>query len=115
MEAKKEFMLLFRFEPNTDYQPTEAELGEMHKEWGAFFGQLAGQGNLVSTHQLGFEGKQLSADKKITDGIYVSGNLMVGGNVVVTAGSIDEATEMAKLCPIFNMGGIVEVRSIQPM
>jgi hypothetical protein len=115
MESKKEFMMLFRFEPNMDYKPTEAELNQMHQEWGAFFGALAGQEKLVSTHQLGFEGKQIAADKTITDGIYISSNLMVGGNVVVTADSLDEATELAKLCPIFNMGGVVEVRSIQPM
>jgi hypothetical protein len=115
METKKEFMLLFRYEPNNNYQPTEAELNQMHQEWGAFFGNLAGQGKLVSTHQLGFEGKQIAADKTATDGIYVSNNLMVGGNVILTADSIDEATELAKLCPIFNMGGTAEVRSIQPM
>ncbi len=115
METKKEFMLLFRFEPNTDYQPTEAELNQMHQEWGAFFGNVAGQGKLVGTHQLGFEGKQVAADKSTTDGIYVSNKLTLGGNMVVAADSIDDATEIAKLCPILNMGGTVEIRSIQPM
>jgi hypothetical protein len=35
--------------------------------------------------------------------------------MIVKANSIAEAAEMAKNCPILNMGGNVEVRSIQPM
>lgn len=115
MENKNEFMLVFRFEPNPNYQPTEAELNEMHQQWGAFFGGIAAQESLVSTHQLGFEGKQISADKSVTEGIHVSDNQTLGGNLIVKANTIDEAVEMAKNCPILLMGGTVEVRSIQPM
>jgi hypothetical protein len=111
----KEFMLLFSYEPNNDYKPTEAEMAQMHQEWGAFFGNVAGQGKLVSTYQLGFEGKQITPDKKTADGIYIANNMMVSGNMIVSAESLDEATEIAKLCPILNMGGVIEVRSIIPM
>jgi hypothetical protein len=114
-KMKKEFMLLFRYEPNTEYQPTEAELQQMHQEWGGFFGGLAMQEKLVSTHQLGFEGVQIQADKSIVDGMNVHNKMTVGGNVVLLAYSMDEAVEMAKACPIFEMGGTVEVRSIQAM
>jgi hypothetical protein len=115
METKKEFMLLFSYEPNMNYQPTEAEMTQMHQEWGAFFGSVAGEGKFVSTHQLGFEGKKIAADKTMTEGIYISNNLMVSGSMIVSTDSIDEAAEIGKRCPILNMGGIVEVRSIIPM
>ncbi len=115
METSKEFMLLFSYEPNPSYQPTEAEMAQMHQEWGAFFGSIAGQGKLVSTHQLGFEGKQIAADKSVADGVCIANKLMVSGNMIVKADSIEEATELAKLCPILNMGGTIEVRSIIPM
>jgi hypothetical protein len=115
MEKKTEFMFVFRLEPNPNFQPTEAQLAEMHQTWGAFFGNIAGQGKLVSTHQLGFEGKQIAADQTVTDGIYVSSSETISGNMVVNADTIEEATEMAKQCPILQMGGTIEVRSIQAM
>lgn len=115
MEQKKEFMLMFRFEPNFNYQPTAAEMDEMHRQWGAFIGNIAIQEKLVSTHQLGFEGKQISADQTVTSGMYISENQLLAGNMVVKANSLDEAVEMAKDCPILLMGGTVEIRNILPM
>ena len=115
MVQNNEFMLVFRYEPSNDYQPTAAEMNEMHQQWGAFIGNIAIQEKLVSTHQLGFEGKQIAADQSVTEGIYIANNQTLGGNMIVKANTIDEAVEMAKNCPILHMGGTVEVRSIQPM
>lgn len=115
MENKQEFMLLFRFEPNNDYQPTDAEMNEMHQQWGAFIGNIAIQEKLVSTHQLGFEGKQISPDKSVIEGVNVSENQTIAGNMIIKANSLDEAVEVAKDCPILHMGGSVEVRIINPM
>lgn len=115
MVQTNEFMFVFRFEPNTNYQPTAAEMDQMHQEWGAFIGNIAIQEKLVSTHQLGFEGKQILADKTVVEGIHISENQTLGGNMIVRAQSIEEAVEMAKNCPILSMGGSVEVRVIQPM
>jgi len=115
MVQKNEFMLVFRYEPNSNYQPTEVELNEMHQQWGVFIGNIAIQEKLISTHQLGFEGVQISPDKSITEGIYIANNQTLGGNLVVKANNINEAVEMAKNCPILLVGGTVEVRAIQPM
>ena len=115
MVQHNEFMLVFRYEPSNDYQPTAAELNEMHQQWGAFIGNIAIQEKLVSTHQLGFEGKQIFADKSVTDGICIADSQTLSGNMIVKANAMDEAVEMAKNCPILLMGGTVEVRSIQPM
>lgn len=115
MKNSNEFMLLFRFEPNFTYQPTEAEMTEMHQQWGAFIGNIAIQEKLVSTHQLGFEGVQISAEKSTVQGIYIADNQTIAGNMIVKAASVAEAVEIAKGCPILLMGGNVEVRSINPM
>lgn len=111
MVQTNEFMLLFRFEPSNDYQPTEAELNEQHQLWGAFIGNIAIQEKLVSTHQLGFTGKRISADKSVS----VAENQTIGGNMIIKANSLDQAVEMAKECPILLMGGTVEVRNIMSM
>ena len=115
MVQNNEFMLVFRYEPSNDYQPTAAEMNEMHQQWGAFIGNIAIQEKLVSTHQLGFEGKQIFAGKSVTDGICIADSQTLSGNMIVKANAMDEAVAMAQNCPILLMGGTVEVRSIQPM
>lgn len=115
MEKRNEFMFLFRFEPSNDYQPTEADMAAQQQAWGAFIGNIAIQERLVSTHQLGFTGKQIFADSTIADGISVLANQTLGGNMIVRANDLDHAVEMAKGCPILQMGGTVEVRDVVPM
>ncbi|WP_375582805.1 YciI family protein [Cyclobacterium xiamenense] len=114
MKNSKEFMLLFRYEPSNE-EPTQEQLQEMEKHWGEFIGGIAMQGNLVSTHQLGFEGKRISPDLTTEDGFHISDSQIIGGNMVLKAESIESATELAKKCPILFMGGTVEVRDVIPM
>ena len=115
MENLKSFMMMFRFEPIQDYQPTEEELNGQQQKWGTWIGGIAAQAKLVDTNQLGFEGKLLYPDLSVKDGIYVSENKTLGGNMIVRAASIDQAMELAKGCPILEMGGFVEVRDIVSM
>jgi hypothetical protein len=115
MSQQNEFMLVFRFEPNFNHQPTAEELAEMGQQWGGYFGSLASQGKMVSTHQLGFEGMQISADHSVSEGILIADKQTLGGNLIVKADSMEEAVEIGKQCPILLMGGSVEVRSIMPM
>lgn len=114
METLQDFMLLFRFEP-TNEMPTAEQLQEMEIQWGKFIGNIAMQGKLVSTYQLGFEGKKITANQSIEEGFYVAENQMLSGNMVLKANSIEAATELAKNCPILFMGGSVEVRNVIPM
>lgn len=114
MTPSKEFMLLFSFEPSNE-QPTQEQLQEMQKQWGEFIGTIAMQGKLVSTYQLGFEGKQIFPDHTTQDGFYIAEGKMIAGNMVLKAETLEAATELAKKCPILFMGGTVEVRSITPM
>jgi hypothetical protein len=114
MTQTNEFMLLFRYEP-TNEQPTQEQLQEMQKQWGAFIGNIAMQGKLVSTHQLGFEGNQIFADQTTKEGIHIAEGQTLSGNMVLKAESLEVATELAKKCPILFMGGSVEVRSLIPM
>ncbi len=115
MKNSNEFMLLFRFKPNFEVQPTDQDLAQMHLAWGGYIGGLAISEKLVSTHQLGFEGLQVSADKSVSNGILIAENQTLGGNMIVKANDIKEAAEIAKTCPILSMGGNVEIRSINPM
>jgi len=114
MTHLKDYMLLFRYEPSNE-EPNHEQLQEMHKQWGEFIGGIAAQGLLVSTHQLGFEGSKVFANLKTEEGIHISDNQTIGGNMILKAESIEYATELAKKCPILFMGGTVEVRDVIPM
>lgn len=115
METEQLFMMLFRYTPNPDYRPTPEEMEQMKQDWGSFIGNLAMKEKLDSTHQLGFEGKQILADSSTSDGMLISENSIVSGNMIVKANSLEEAVTMAKDSPILKMGGSVEVRNIIPM
>lgn len=115
MKDLQNYMMIFRYEPNNDYRPTQEEQELQQQQWGSFIGNLAVKEKLVSTNQLGFSGKKISADLSVSDGIYVAEGKTLGGNMIVHAKTIDEAVEMAKDCPILKMGGTVEVREIIPM
>lgn len=114
MKNEQLFMMLFRFTPDLEYQPSTEEQKEMQQEWGSFIGNIAIKEKLVSTYQLGFDGKQIAADTSIKNELVIADKLTLGGNMVVKANSIDEAVEMGKNSPILKMGGTVEVRSILP-
>ncbi len=115
MKDLKNYMMIFRFEPSNEYQPTKEEQEKQHQQWGKFIGNLAIKEKLVSTNQLGFSGKLISADLSVAEGVYIADGKTVGGNMIVRAKTADEAVEMAKECPILSMGGSVEIRDIIPM
>lgn len=115
MKKEQLFMMVFRFKPDFSYQPTEQEQAAMKEQWGSFIGNIAISEKLVSTYQLGFEGKQIHSNSSVVDGMLISEEQVMGGNMVVKANSLEEASELAKGCPILKMGGTVEIRTIRPM
>lgn len=115
MENLHEFMLLFRFEPNENVQPSAEDLEQQHQAWDNWMGALIAQKKFVSTHRLGFEGMLLDANQNASHSVYIANNQMLGGNLILLASNIQEAAELSKACPILMMGGNVEIRAIIPM
>ncbi|MEL7002025.1 MAG: YciI family protein [Bacteroidota bacterium] len=109
----KDFMMLFHSEPNPDLNPTPEEIQEEVKLWHDWIGGISAQGKLKSQGEaLGFEGKTMHADGSITDGPYAEVKEIIGGFIIVSAESIEEATELSKGCPALSIGGKVEVRDV---
>jgi hypothetical protein len=50
------------------------------------------------------------ADKNVINGPYVEIKESIGGMIFVSAADYEEATEIAKGCPILEVGGNVEIR-----
>ena len=109
----KNFMMLFHSESDPDLNPTPEQIQEEIKAWQNWIGGIGAQGKLVNPGEaLGFEGKTMHADGTITDGPYAELKEIVGGYIVVSANSAEEAIKLAKGCPGLSDGGKVEVRDI---
>lgn len=109
----KDFMMLFHSEPNPDFNPTPEQIQEEVKAWQDWIGGIGAQGKLKNPGEaLGFEGKTLHSDGTITDGPYAEVKEFVGGFIIVTAESIEEAAKLGAGCPALTNGGKVEVRDV---
>lgn len=111
----KEFMMIFRMADMGDYDPTPEEMQESIKHWQDWIGGIAAQGKFVSTNQLGFTGKTLKPGGIVTDGPYAEVKEIVGGYIIVKADDIDDAVKLAEGCPMFFIGGHVEIREIMEL
>ena len=111
----KEFMMIFRMADMGDYDPTPEEMQESIKHWQDWIGGIAAQGKFVSTNQLGFTGKTLKPGGILTDGPYAEVKEIVGGYIIVKADDIDDAVKLAEGCPMFFIGGHVEIREIMEL
>ncbi len=84
---------------------TEAEQKAVLAEWEAWFGSL-GAAVVDGGNPFTPAAKTIHHDGKVTDG---SGGPMPSGYSILKAGSLDEATQMAKGCPVLKAGAAVMV------
>ncbi len=110
-----EYLYLFRGGMSGEQSP--AQMQAQLKKWGAWIESLAKQGKFTAGQPLGKEGRVLRGTKKtVTDGPFAEAKDLVGGYLIVKAKDLDEATELARGCPIFESpDGNVEVRPIASM
>jgi hypothetical protein len=108
----KDYLLLFR--GGLHFQTaTQQEIEKAMKKWEVWMSELATQGKFSGGQRLTPGGTVLKGrEKQIIDGPYAEGKEIVGGYLSIKAGDIKEAIEIAKGCPIFDYGGITEVREI---
>ncbi|WOK08339.1 YciI family protein [Imperialibacter roseus] len=107
-----EFLLLFRRDYQTsDVQPTPEQLQEHIKHWQKWYGELASKEVLAKPVQrLDLKGQLLSATGKAAEGPYVKDAESIGGYLIIKADTYQDAVKIAQDCPIFELGGNVEVR-----
>jgi len=80
-------------------------------KWQRWLGGLEKEKRLVTGQRLTPGGRVLtSAKKEAIDGPYSEGKEVIGGYQMIKAKSLDDAVELARGCPIFDLGGSVEVR-----
>lgn len=104
-------MFLFRGGDVSHLSPEEQQ-AHMEK-WFAWVDKLTKQGRYVAGEPLLPGGKTISGSKKsVTDGPFTESKEVIGGFFTITATNLDEAVEIAKECPDFDLNGSVEVREV---
>ncbi|HXC25598.1 MAG TPA: YciI family protein [Gemmatimonadaceae bacterium] len=109
-----EFMFLYRA---GERSPSPEQAQQQMQRWMTWMKELGAQGHLKDPGQpLDKTGKVVKGtDKVVTDGPYAETKDIVGGYTVVQAQDLSQATELSKGCPIFDFGGMVEVRPVMKM
>jgi hypothetical protein len=101
---------------NSGLSPKEME--EHNQKWYSWIGGLAKEGVHLAGEPLLKGGKIVSGkDNKfvVTDGPFPESKELIGGYSIINAEDIDKAAEIAKGCPIYELGGTVQIRSIVKM
>ena len=111
-----DFLLIFRTDYGAMPQGTPEEAQATTKKWMDWVTGIAAQNKLVDRgNRLKGGGNVLRSNNVITNGPYTEIKESIGGYTMIKAASLEEATELAKGCPILEIGGNVEIREINPL
>jgi len=108
-----EFMLIFRHEDGNKVASPE-QIQVWMKQTMDWIGGIAAQNKFSGGNGLAFEGsKVVKHNSVVTNGPFGEIKETIGGYIVVKAGSVEEAVEFAKGCPVLQgEGNSVEVRKL---
>lgn len=114
-KVMNEFLLIFRRSFAGDETPSPEQLQASIKPWQDWLGNIAAQDKLARPLQRwDAKGKVVTSNKTVINGPYAEIKESIGGLIIVKAQDYEEAVEIAKGCPVLQMGGNVEVRLAVP-
>lgn len=108
----KNFIILIREEISRFTDLTEQEAQAEIKEYMDWVENLAETDNYISGDPLEAHGNYISKDQVVSDGPFIESKEAVTGYILIKANDLNQATELAKGCPVFKYGGVVELRPI---
>ena len=108
-----EYLLLIR--GGADDAATPEALADVLQQYRVWAQNLQKNGQLVDVAKLVDDGVRLrkGAQAIQVDGPFIETKETIGGFYIVKADSYDVACRIAQDCPVFEMGGCIEVRAIQ--
>jgi hypothetical protein len=107
------FMYVFRGGGIVTPGLTPTEMQQHLAKWHAWAGSLVNAGRHRGGQPLQNHGKIIRGHGRVvSDGPFAESKDMVTGSLIVEAASLEEATELARDCPVFEFDGSVEVRPV---
>ena len=109
-----EFTFLYRGGGN--FASPEERQKQMEK-WMAWFREIGAKGHVKDPgHPLERTGKIVAGKPiAVSDGPFAEAKDVIGGYTLIQANDLAQAAEIAKGCPILEVGGSVEVRPVMQM
>ena len=109
-----DFLFIYR---GGDSSRTPEEMQQTMQAWTGWLKGLAEKGHIKDMgNPLEPGGKVVKGKgKSVTDGPFAEAKDLVGGYTLVQTKDLGHAAELAKGCPIFEVGGSVEVRPVMKM
>jgi hypothetical protein len=107
-----EFTFLFR---GRERSASPEQMQRTMEKWVAWFKDLNAKGIIKDPgNPLAAAGKVVAGrEKTVSDGPFAEAKDVVGGYILIEAETLAEATDIAKGCPILDVGGSVEVRPVE--
>ena len=107
----KEFILLVRVP--ADYSTEQAKAAG--PKWDVVTNKWKADGIWVSSFVFPGNSFVLSgSDRQLKNEYVLANNLKVVSTIILKAESFDNAVELAKACPVLDLGGSIEVREVPP-
>lgn len=108
---KQKYLFVQRSQPGGGPPPSPAQMQEMYAKFLAWKDKF--QDNIVDMGGKLGDGKVVTSEK-VTDGPFVEAKEIIGGYMIVSAGSVEEAILVARECPgVVMPGSSVEIREIR--
>jgi hypothetical protein len=108
----KDFMLIF-IGATQQYEFSPEQMQQHMQNWFSWIEELKTKKLYVAGEALLPGGKTVKGSKAlVTDGPFTESKELVGGFIIVKAGTIEEAAEIAKGCPDLPLEGNVEIREV---
>jgi hypothetical protein len=109
-----EFVYLYR---GGEAGRSPERMQQMMQKWMAWLKELGEKGHIKDQGQpLERTGKLVRGKQKtVTDGPFAETKDIVGGYTLIEARDLEQAVELSKGCPIFEVEGAVEVRPVMKM
>lgn len=110
-----EYLLLFR-DTNWDQGLSPEEIRRTLDAVQAWLDGLVASGRMLGGHPLAAEGRRLSGakDRAVSDGPFAESKEAIAGYILIRAGDLDDATDVARSNPVLALGATIEVRPALP-
>lgn len=117
MSEQKRFMILVYGTGEGVAQLPETEQQAHMKQWDDWVSKLMADGTFDGGNPLQPVAKTINGrEAKVRDGFFVpNSEHAIGGFIFVKAASLEEAVEIARACPTFELDGNLEVREVMSM
>jgi hypothetical protein len=107
------FMYIFRGGGVVTPGLTPTEMQQHLEKWRAWAERLSKAGHHRGGQPVQNRGKVIRGNGRVvTDGPFAESKDMVTGSLILEAASLEEATELARDCPVFVYDGSVEIRPV---